>query len=118
MKVIICGSRTVTDYGLVAEIIHAVEQLLGYPFSEIVSGTASGVDSIGAKYGKSACIPVKEFPADWNKYGRRAGYLRNAEMVKYADALIAIWDGKSRGTKHAIDLAFHKGIPVYIFTVI
>ena len=84
---------------------------------EIISGGASGVDSIAEYFAKQFNYAFKKFPANWNKYGKRAGYLRNVEMGNYADALIAIWDGKSKGTKHMIDIADKKGLKVYIYKV-
>lgn len=60
-------------------------------------------------------IPVKKFPADWGGLGKRAGYLRNEQMADYADALIAVWDGKSKGTKHMIDVATVKELKVFTF---
>ncbi|WP_417886662.1 hypothetical protein [Zunongwangia sp.] len=57
------------------------------------------------KYAQPKGYAIKQFPANWNKYGKSAGYRRNAEMAEYADALIAFWDGKSISTKHLIDLA-------------
>lgn len=59
-------------------------------------------------------IPVKRFPADWDRHGRAAGPIRNCQMAQYADALIAIWDGKSRGTKNMIDEMNKCGKPVLI----
>lgn len=69
---------------------------------------------MGEGWAKRKGIPVKRFPADWNQYGRRAGPLRNREMARYADALIAIWDGKSRGTRSMIDEALREGLEVYV----
>ena len=57
---------------------------------------------------------VLSFPADWDKYGKAAGYKRNDEMARNADALIAFWDGKSRGTRHMIDLAKKYGLQTRI----
>ena len=99
MKTIIAGSRGFNDYGLLCQICK--EELL----TEVVSGTARGADQLGERYSDENGIPKKQFPADWDKYGKSAGYKRNTEMAKYADALIAFWDGESRGTKHMIDLA-------------
>ena len=82
-------------------------------YSEIVSGCARGADTLGKKYANDHNIPVKKFPAEWNKYGRSAGYIRNTEMADYADILVAFWDGKSLGTKHMIDTATKKGLIVY-----
>jgi len=72
---------------------------------EMVTGCAKGADQIPYFYNTWYGYSIKEFPADWNKYGKPAGYIRNKEMAEYSDALIAFWDGKSNGTKHMIDLA-------------
>lgn len=76
--------------------------------TEVVSGTALGIDQAAIEWAHGVGIPVRKFPANWNKHGKRAGYLRNEEMADYADALIAIWDGESRGTKHMIDIAYRR----------
>lgn len=62
-------------------------------------------------------MKLKLYPADWKKYGSSAGYIRNDEMAKYADCLIAFWDGKSKGTKHMIDLAVKRKIKVKLFRI-
>lgn len=114
VRVIIAGSRTITDLSLIQI---AVDES-GFQISEVVCGGARGVDNLGRKWaGNGNRLPVKLFPADWNTYGKRAGYLRNAQMADYADALIAVWDGKSRGTRHMIDIARSKGLAVYIKTI-
>lgn len=110
MKTIIAGSRDITDYSLVMEAIQESE----FEISEVVSGTAKGVDRLGELWATNHKIPVKHYPADWNKYGKSAGPIRNQEMANYADALIAVWDGKSRGTKNMIDQAKEKGLKVYV----
>lgn len=99
MKTIIAGSREFNDYKLLCQICK--EEVI----TEIISGTARGADQLGEKYAEENRIPKKLFPAEWSKYGKSAGYKRNAEMVKHADALIAFWNGESKGTKHMIDLA-------------
>ena len=72
---------------------------------EIVCGKARGADSLGEQYAKERGIPVRYFPADWRTLGQSAGYQRNTQMAQYADALVAFWDGRSKGTKHMIDTA-------------
>ncbi len=62
-------------------------------------------------------IPVASFPARWEEEGCRAGYLRNVRMAEYAEALIALWNGKSPGTRHMIQIAQEKGLKVYVHTV-
>lgn len=66
---------------------------------------ARGADSLGEQYAKERGIPVRYFPADWQTLGKSAGYQRNVQMAAYADALVAFWDGQSKGTKHMIDTA-------------
>lgn len=106
MKVIIAGGRYFNDAGLMKlKCDKILAPYLTDPDLEIVSGKARGADSLGEAYAKDNNIKIAEFPADWDKHGKAAGYIRNEEMAKYADALIAFWDGKSRGTKHMIDLA-------------
>ena len=110
MKVIVAGSRTIADIAIIAQ---AIEES-GFDVSEVVSGTARGVDILGEEWAKSKGIPVKRFPADWNGLGKRAGFVRNAEMADYAEALVAVWDGKSRGTANMIQVARKKGLKVYV----
>lgn len=80
--------------------------------TEVISGTASGIDTDGERWARVNNIPVSRFPADWNKYGKQAGYLRNVQMAEHADALLAIWDGKSKGTSHMIKIAKKKGLKI------
>lgn len=110
MRTIIAGGRNIHNYQLV---ITAVEKS-GINLSQIISGGATGVDSLAIQYAQLNNIPVTVFKADWGQYGKKAGPIRNMEMAKHADALIAIWDGVSRGTKHMIDTAKRKGLMVYI----
>jgi hypothetical protein len=103
MKVIIAGSRKFNNYD---ELCCTCDFLLQNKNEiEIVSGTANGADKLGEVYAKERKYKITRFPADWNKHGKSAGVIRNKEMAEYSDALIAFWDGKSRGTKHMIDLA-------------
>ena len=81
-----------------------------FGISEIVSGTARGADSLGERYARAHNIPVKRFPAQWNTYGKSAGYRRNIEMAIYADACICFQVNNSRGTEHMINIASSKGL--------
>lgn len=101
MKTIIAGSRNIKDLEIVECAIKSSE----FKITEIVSGGARGVDKLGEEYARKNKIPVTKFPAQWDKYGKSAGYKRNVEMANYADCLIAIWDGESKGTGHMIDTA-------------
>lgn len=113
MKVIIAGSRDITDISHV----HNAFMGCGFSISEVVSGMARGVDTLAIEFAKQIKVPVYGFPANWKKHGKGAGPIRNLEMANYAEALIAIWDGKSRGTEHMIKCAESKGLKVYIHMV-
>lgn len=110
MKVIIAGSRGITDDNLIREAIYKS----GFNVTEVVSGHAIGVDRAGEAYAQLNNLKVTLFIPDWNKHGRGAGFIRNEQMAEYADALIAIWDGESKGTKHMIDIAKKKNLQVYV----
>jgi len=111
MRTIIAGSRGITSLSLVEK---AIEES-GITITEVVSGTARGVDSLGEEWAEQRNIPVKRFPAQWATLGRSAGYKRNVEMAEYGEVLIALWDSSSLGTKHMIDIAKAKGLKVYVF---
>jgi hypothetical protein len=113
MKVIIAGSRGITDEHL---IFNAIKES-GFEITEVVSGGAAGVDKFGEKYANRNDIPLKIFLADWEKKKASAGIIRNAEMANYAEALIAVWDGKSKGTKNMIEIAGRKGLLVFVEVV-
>lgn len=110
MKVIIAGGREFNDYKFIKESIIK----LNLNISEIVSGKSKGVDTMGEQYALENNIPIKTFPANWEKHGRAAGPIRNKEMADYADVLISFWNGQSKGTKSMIELAKKKGIIVHI----
>ena len=110
MKTIIAGSRSITSF---AEACAAIEGC-GWRISEVVSGAARGVDRLGERWASQTGVPVIRFPAQWDIHGKRAGVYRNQAMAEYADALIAIWDGQSNGTKHMIDAASKRGLRVHV----
>ena len=100
MKIVIAGSRTITDINILLEAI----KLSGYKITaddEIVSGGAKGVDTLAEIYARGNNIPVTIFKPDWNKYGNSAGVIRNYEMAKYCDMGIVIHNG-SRGSMNMI----------------
>lgn len=112
MKVIIAGSRDFNNYALLKDKLSTI--LSTQTDVEIVSGTANGADKLGERYAKENNLPVALFPADWDKYGKKAGYLRNKQMAEYADALVCFWDGKSKGSKLMIELATELGLKVRV----
>lgn len=116
MKTIIAGSREGITYADVCDAVTGfLNQAEGNCISEVVSGTARGVDQLGEEVAKNMQIPVKRFPAQWSLYGNGAGMMRNAQMAKYADALIAVWDGVSPGTRNMIATAMKKKLKVYVY---
>ena len=116
IKVIIAGTRDFNDYAFLKKNVDYFLQGINPNNEEIeiVSGNARGADKLGERYAKEHNLPVKLFPANWDKYGKRAGYLRNQEMANYSDMLIAFWDEKSKGTKHMIDIAKKQGLTVIV----
>lgn len=113
MRTIVAGSRGVTDY----RVVQAAIQGSGFSISTVLSGCAQGVDSLGERWAKDNGVPVERYPAQWYVNGvldRAAGHKRNRLMGDNADALVAVWDGKSPGTKGMIDYARRKGLYVYV----
>jgi len=110
MKVVIAGGREFNNYELLREIC---DELITTD-SEIVSGGAKGTDKLGERYANEKGYDLKIFPADWNKYGKGAGPIRNRQMAEYGDMLIAFWDGKSTGTKNMIETSMKLGLSVHI----
>jgi hypothetical protein len=110
MRVIIAGSRAITDFPTVCDAV----QRSGFPISRVLSGMARGVDALAIRYAQEKGLPLDPFPAQWTKWGRGAGYKRNVQMAQNADALIAIWDGASPGTKHMIQVAKSRGLRVFV----
>jgi len=98
MKVIIAGSRSIIKLFLIQDAVEKSQ----FNITEVVSGCAIGVDSLGEYYAKINNIPIKQFPAPWDHYGKAAGAIRNVRMADYADAAIIVWDGVSKGSKHMI----------------
>lgn len=110
MVTIIAGCRDCTD----SKILDAALLQCGWMPSKVVSGCAKGADTLGELWAKSQGVPIKRFPADWDKNGKAAGPLRNIEMACYAETLIALWDGKSKGTAHMIAEATKRKLKVYV----
>lgn len=114
-RVIIAGSRNFNDYDLLKSVC---DELLSLKVNSheivIISGTAYGADKLGEQYADEYGFKVERYPADWGTYGKSAGYRRNEEMAKIADALIAFWDGESKGTMHMINLAEKYNLQVHV----
>lgn len=130
MKVIIAGSRHLNPfkffsaqrrdeathklYQIISKHLAHLESELGRPVTEIISGKAPGIDTVGEAWAISNGIRVAEFPAEWD-LGKHAALLRNAEMAEYADAALVIWDGKSKGSADMLSHMHRLAKPVAIY---
>ena len=106
MKLIIAGSRGFEDFdSLERAVLVFLKQnrKTGEPV-EIISGRARGVDQLGEKFARKYGLKIIKMPAEWDRYGKSAGYRRNAEMAEIASHCIIFWDGQSKGSKHMADL--------------
>jgi len=112
MWVIIAGSRGISGVDIVQEAVN--NSGFKNEIEGVVCGMAKGVDMSGYEWAIKNKKKVEIFPANWDKHGKRAGYLRNVEMGEFGDALIAIWDGTSRGTAMMIDIMERKRKAIYI----
>ena len=113
MKVVVAGGRDFKDYELLKCTLDNFQQEYGN-ITEVVSGTAKGVDKLGEQYGNENNIPIKRFVPDWQGLGKKAGHVRNRQMGDYAKEhngmLAAFWDKQSKGTKGMIDYAKNIGL--------
>lgn len=110
IKLVVAGSRSFTNYELMRIKLNKLRESIGD--FEVVSGKARGADSLGERYAKEYSLPIAEFPADWDRFGKSAGFKRNEQMAQYADAVIVFWDGKSKGSQHMINIAKNKDLPL------
>jgi len=105
MKIAIVGSRGFQNYELLKHhIISYFSEEDFFSIEEIISGGARGADELGERFARDFNIPLKLFKPDWDKYGKKAGFLRNIDIINACDICFAFWDGESKGTKHDIDL--------------
>jgi hypothetical protein len=116
MKLIIAGSREFTDYDYLVKVLK--DSNLINSIEEVVCGMARGADLLGKRFAEEHNIPVKEFPADWKLYGKRAGFVRNEQMAEYGTDTLIFWDGVSRGSKHMINISRKAGLPTYVINYI
>jgi hypothetical protein len=119
-KIAIIGSRTFNDYPMLESIVMGVMKDKGVKPSDvtIVSGGARGADALGREFAQKHSAQYLEFPADWEKFGKRAGFVRNADIVKNSDFVVALWDGQSRGTGNSLELAQQAGKPYFAYNFV
>ena len=112
-KVVVAGSRSFSDFErLAADLDFLLSRRL--PAVEVVSGGARGADALGERYACERGLALRVFPADWVRFGRSAGFRRNAEMAAYADAVVVFWDGVSRGSADMVARARSAGLRVVV----
>jgi len=115
-RVIIAGGRDFNNYELLQTKMDFYLQ--NQTDVTIVSGMAKGADALGVRYAHSKNLNIAEYPAEWKRKDgscdKAAGYKRNLKMADNADALVAFWDGHSKGTKHMIDTMLKRNMPVRI----
>ena len=109
MKIAVVGSRSFDDPKFMAHILRH------YDITVLISGGAKGADYYGKLYAFEHQILYREYPADWDRFGKTAGFLRNKQIVADCEMVIAFWDKQSRGTKLCIDLAEADGKEVHVY---
>jgi len=118
IKIIIAGGRNYNNY---EKLKTEVDKLLAIIKTKteitIITGGANGTDAMGKRYAIEHGYKHEEYNADWNRYGSYAGPLRNKEMANNADRLIALWDGKSRGTSNMITEAQRRGLKIKVIAI-
>lgn len=116
IKLMVCGSRSITDADWVKAEIGSFwyNEIAWVDKCIMVEGEARGVDTYAKEYAQENQWTIESYPANWEKFGKSAGYIRNEEMVKACDVCLIIWDGQSLGTKHDIDLCIKHNKPYRI----
>lgn len=113
-KIAVIGSRTFSNYPQFCKIMHKL--ISSYDNQvELISGGADGADSMAKQFSEEFYINIDVFPAEWDKYGKSAGYRRNHTIWENSDIGIAFWDGKSKGTAHSFDIAKSQKKTLYVF---
>lgn len=115
-KVIVAGSRNFENYALLKSTMDVLLKLKIEQGEEIVivCGEAHGADALGKRYASERGFAVLSFPADWRRFGKKAGVIRNRQMAEAANACVCFWDGESRGTANMIEEARRRGLPLRV----
>lgn len=116
MKIAIVGSRTFEDYDAMCSFVEEKLADMGCSTIEaVVSGGARGADILAERYAQKRGLQMIVFPAEWKKYGRRAGFIRNVDIIRACDVCFAFWNGESRGTQHDIELCEQMNKQCFIY---
>ena len=114
-KIVVAGGREFSDYELLKIKMDSFIKTKSLTHKiVIISGTAKGADMMGETYADDRQLNVMKFPAQWELHGKSAGYKRNLHMSTVADAVVVFWDGKSKGSKHMIDISKAAGLPIRV----
>ena len=112
-KILICGDRYWADKGAISKRLSQVDNAI------IIHGACRGADNLGGIVAKELGFEVLEFPADWTKYGRSAGPIRNRQMLDEKPTLVLAFHNnisKSKGTADTVREAKRRKIPVEIIS--
>lgn len=116
-RIIVCGGADFNDFHFLRNKLD--DLFVNYKNIKLISGHARGADTLAELYAAEKEIPIQVFPAEWGKYGKAAGPIRNKAMLEYAKeanpVVVAFWDGKSRGTGNMLKLAKDNGVEYYVF---
>jgi hypothetical protein len=113
MKLAVIGSRSFDDYRILKTTLEPlIEQ---FKVTTIVSGGAKGADSLAEKFAKEHGLELNIFPADWDKHGKAAGYIRNVDIWNNSDLGVAFWDGESKGTAHSFQISKKQNKQLFVF---
>lgn len=118
VKLAVVGSRTFSDYATLNMILNKIKNEYNLKYIQIISGGAKGADTFAERYAEINKIPKLIFKADWNKFGKRAGMIRNVDIIKNCDICVAFWDGESHGTAHDIKLCKQYDKECWVYTYI
>lgn len=114
-NLIVAGGRDYLDYKRMENVLFEFAEQHGEDYLiNIVSGMSRGADRLAVQFCRNHGVQLIEMPADWNQYGKSAGYRRNTDMAAISQGLIAFWDKSSKGTQHMISTAQSNGLIVQV----
>lgn len=114
MRIMVTGSRTWSSRACIEQALFGC--MVKYDGLVVIAGGAPGADRLAAQVCEDLGVQFEEYPADWDGLGPKAGFVRNQAMIEMSiDGVVAFWDGTSKGTRHAVDLAVKRGITVWLF---
>ena len=118
MNLLIAGSRTFQDYGILEKHMTECDAIFHWDqYDTVLSGAARGADLLGERWAEANGKLIKRFPALWELYGKKAGMIRNAQMIHEAQAVVVFWDGVSSGAKHTLQLAQKHRLPYSMYNL-